>query len=1107
MKRFLLSIALIVLSGFVLINCGDQIIQGGGGPGGNTPTPLVTPTPQPTITPAPFIGDDSLCDPGDTARISLANNATARFTLNDETCSPAKDNRDEEYTMILYNTTGSEIGFKINSPLDAEGFSNSAPKIFEDTQQNSIDPINKVVRQSMEIHNSPLNSEIIASPGINKPAMPYAAAVIGDVIEYKVRFNYDDPDIFHTNYAVLRGMGTHILVYVDADVPFEDGNPVHLKAADITTMVNVFENNIYPLETTLLGGTCGSFPDYSCPEPDVDGNGQVTVIISPVLNWIPSTAADPDHAVQPSVYVDTRNLEPFNENSNAGSNEQDIIFLYAPDEEGYFYSKRPVDYSDYINGGVFAWLAVGLEKLISYNMHVFLNVSLAEQDWIDYGLGGVLADLAGFNIWTDAVWNWLDAPAYESIKTVNEFGCSKAMAGPYLFMLYLLQSQVDETIEPTISDGVNPLLIDSDLGFMSSLMSSLTGEANLENAIDITFDAATETEFQALFKNWTVALTTSGTNNVDLQTSTTFKYYYVPSTDTASLDPALPDSRTFGPGIADRSGTETLSTRYGSSPWRVGIDLNNYNYSTLIENPHEFTYAPGNKLFGVAGPYTANFIRIAGMFEQVTDVVVTATSGALQGFVVRKRDLPAGGHPRVYSESVYGSLSQDPEILNDPAYPGPNPYWPVRLDYDYYAGTDGVIGQTLTIVGEIDKADSIVVWNSECRESIRQVPDFDKYQFTIPAAPADSGNLAIWIERQADSTSGSSNLNPMIAVVSWDDIPYPTGRYDYTSPDPTSPKYYSRPQYRYLTNRSYTDPAGNTYPRVSEDAVDVVSVGTNECASSSLAPDYVSPGSLPDGSAVFGYCADFGDWVNFGTGYDWATEGMPDKLFEREILKPVPTDPKVTYRDPDDPDYDPRSINSLTLDCYTGDDAIPPAPPAIVPTEPDDWLQADNLKIPTSFQEQILIEMSRDASTNTETDTLIVNRDSRDCDTCFKGTEYDSGNNIGGRSVVNKENGMMIGCSIVPPNPVSDCVFFDNDFNSEFIGLDDPGVWGLHASVDETQTIYNPTATDQFFMFLEPGKTYVILVAGIGGTTGKYELKLRKILPANIIRGEYEVTP
>lgn len=1124
---------------FMISQCGGG--SAGGGGGDTTPTPGPTPTAAPTVELEEFIGDARLCEPGDIAKVPFSGNS-ARFTLNKESCEAPneKDNREEEYTLILYNTSANDAGFTIESPENIEPFQEVSAKLLKTSSDpDPINEISDVKKQAyLDYLNLKENDPRLLEQKISKtdPSLK-GAFVVGDEVSYRVRSDYNDEDVYNTSSAIFRHSGEHCELWVDRMVPYEDASGDYLTLAQLQDIADVFDNNIHPLVTTLLGTNCSSFPDSNCPLSDMDGNSKIKIIISPVMNWISSTADDADdNAEQVIAYSDTRDMLALG-SSSPMANEGETIYIHAPDPDGEFNEDYFLPASYYVSKELFAWITVMLTRILSYNMHVFINNSSPEVGWIDYGMGGLLADLAGFNIWTTAAWWWLDAPGYESIYSYADFPQTLAMGAPYLFLSYLMQSQVDKTINATIDDGTGVGLIDEDLDFLAVLMSALTGVDNLENAIELEFDEEEETEFQILFKNWTVALVTGGTGRFSIQSDPDFLYYRVRSSGNDTSMP-IPDSRLYGPGIATwYAGTsEWASSRIGArgnpadaadlgnaSP--VGIDLNNYNLYwnsiypdlvDLIENPHEFTYTPGQRLYGVVKPSTAAFVRIGGLFEQVTDVAVFADNPVLNAFIVRLPNLPvdAGGtpRPRIYAESKFGPLPQMPEDLGTP---GANPLWPVKLDYPYYAGTAGSVGGKLTVVGKIDEPEGIWVCNHEdCICTKQDVPDFDKYLIQIPAAPADAYNLAVWVEAQASGVSGTSELDPLLSIVSWDDVPYPYGRPNYAALDPDGAKTSDRPKYRHVYEK---DGLKQDVPR--PDGIAQCVPGTNGYVTGGNDNTPAFPGgfddlpvSLADASdGILGACG-FDNLASLGHdssqyGTPW-TSLFPLAMYNREILLPDSTDPIAAGYKGSEVDYDPRSISAFTLDCVDPIDDPPDA------NTPDDFLQEGELSKPGNFQEQILAEMSRDPYTNgypdpgvdpdLPYDTLVMAPDSlakslmwgwvEEDDGDWHGLWADLGNNTGGRSVSGTENASIFACVNAAPRAYCDTNSIHVYENRQY-----PTDEVYPADLYLEDPVNNP------FIYLEPGKYYVIMVAGQNGSTGRYELNLRKILPNKMKRADITI--
>jgi hypothetical protein len=211
--------------------------------------------------------------------------------------------------------------------------------------------------------------------------------------------------------------------------------------------------------------------------------------------------------------------------------------------------------------------------------------------------------------------------------------------------------------------------------------------------------------------------------------------------------------------------------------------------------------------------------------------------------------------------------------------------------------------------------------------------------------------------------------------------------------------------------------------------------------------------------------------------------GYPDILFAREFLTNTSGYPALAS--PPALNYDPRSINSLTLNCHllrTIPDLIPDADQ--IADSPDNFLAANELSQPTTLVQQILTEMSRGRVTSTGTaesailatqyvdkDIFAIDVDSRDGDECDLA---DLGNNLNELTVRSGAGSMLWG---------------------NFSSLEPHIARNLNASA-LGQTIYDRPAADPvlgYVLTLTPGKSYTVIVAGTGGTVGNYELRIRKI--------------
>lgn len=1116
------------------------LATGCGGSGSGSGTGETPPTPTPSPTPVTVgdgetvvIGQPGLCSPGDVARVSLDAGARARFPLVSETevCTPAKDNRKEEYTMIMYNTTGTPITFELFSPIDPYPPSSPSSLVRPGAGMGEglLTAPATHPQYAPGVNAMTAKAETLARFGPRIAQKGLVDASVGDEVEFKVRGDRDDPDVFTTTSGVLRRQGAHINIFLDRDVPFcvapcSGATDDTLTDVQLQEAVDRYELNIYPLETAVLGAPS-----------DVDGDGRVNLLITPVLN------RDLAHAS----YHDPRNVLPFDPIANAGSNEAEVIFLFAPDslgnykEEPYGESQSWFGYTaaQYVKRTLSGWVAFQLSKIISFNQHVFISGESAEDDWIDDGMAAVMADLAGFNIWRDYAWIYLGHPHLDPLFTSEDLDSASSSNPDYLFMLYYLQSQVDGTSQET--DG-----LDADLQLFKTLVTSgLSGVENLEEAVDFTFDAEVETEFQAIFKDWTIAIATSGSNRTDLQQAdqTAVKYYFTlnPMLDSGGPSP-------LGSGINDGNG----STRYGATNSYtpdgfndVGFDFNLFHPEewTFVENADEHTMAPGNSLYGYVAPYSAMYVRLAGLFQETQTIAIRASSGALKGFIVRRSDV---AYPHVYSESVFGSIDQHPEDLQTA---GPNPYWEnqgfakkIDLTSLLASTADGETSQDyLTIVGRIDETSQIKVCPEDPEDCpFVDVPDTDKYLLEIPAnigARTDAGDIAIVVRRQHDTGANTVNLRPVLAVVSSKDVPYPYVPHPIRSDVVGGTD--TRQQYRWMsdelncgdTQSTAGDSTGVNTNLPTQDCVDGGDVNTKKIYSETLSSTFAeNTGALPvdggtwDGDITGGFNCDAaptGTGFGYGTsnlyaetfvetspssmgGYPWTLPFMevsydgskyPDVLFARDFMKNAPSYPPLSTG-PDVPEWDPRSLNSMTLNC---DYDVGGVEFDLNVDSPDDHLLPAELNMPSSLAEQILTEMSRgrfasDGTPGTpeaavlpakfvDFDIFAIDGDSRDEDANC--THVDLGNNLNTFTVEDGEGSILWGAySHIEPH------IKGNLHNSALSSPD--------------QLLYNPPPADPDYvgwpgrdvvLTLAPEKSYTIIVGGVGNSIGNYEIRIRKI--------------
>lgn len=1124
--------SLLIACILVLSSCqqGGSSTIGGGNPLPTPPGGGIVDPPEPGEEETVVIGAPGLCNSGDIARVSVSAAGSARFSLvsEDFPCTPVKDNRLEEYSMILFNTTESPIAFRVDSPSAVNPFAFSGSNQnnsydFDKPVTLNVEPENYntgALDTSLQAANMPLagQNNYFSGPLVNALVAEY---VLGDEVEVRVLNNPSDLNTTITSSAILRAQGTYINLFVDRDVPMGGIHDDSPEQQDLDHAVEIFDRNIYPLVTTLLG------------EPsDVDGNSRINVLITPIIN----------EYIKASTYVDARNVAEYNPISNAVSNEGEFIFIQAPDSlANYSSTGNGIDVETYFKNKLFnAWMAFQLPKIISYNQKVIVNGGSPEEDWIDDGIGAVMADLCGFNLFRRASWRYLAAPQLDDLRIADFFEIAAGQGAEYLFMLYYIQSNLDDTLQDTNTNG-----FDDDLEFLSEVYAANTvGRQNLVEHVDVLYDPEIENEFDGLFKDFIIALLTSGSGQTVLQQGgqTALKYYqnYNPLIYGSEVNDANGSVRPGADGV-------TVSLNDGGlldgdmAQNLIGLDLHNFNAedSILFENADEYIYAPGNAMNGYIDPYSAMFVRMSGLLMSEQSIGLFSSSTSLRGFLVRRPDLT---YPKTYHESIFGAINQMYEDLDEI---GPNPFWEnqgpaenaKRINLAGMIDSNPSVGETsedfISIVGEIDPSQSIYVCPEIVEDcSFESVQDTDKYVFTVPdLGRGDEGVLSISIRRRFDAGVDSSTFNPLLAIVSSKDVPYPYVPHpirnmvnnDLGGTD-------TRQQYRWITSKlicgddqddamgdaDATLAATNTgidcVPADEEDSLKIVF--SEEGFIENTGALNTSSGAW-DGNIVGGDCdvlpavlgvngLGYGDYAAYpvtttevsGSSlgqYPWSNSFMqisyngspyPKVLFDREFLKISADYPSLG--DETNPPYDPRAINSLNLNCHvqTGGDIDLEA------DAPDDFISYEEMDaVPVStLAQQVLTEMSRhrfSSSGQPESavlepkfvtpDVFVIDGDSRDNDNNC--STADLTHNMNTYTVRGGGEGAMV---MAEDNKLVPHISFNLDSSEGgFLGQDiytnDGG---------ETQ------------LKLVPGKSYTLIVGGEGGSTGDYEIRIRKVSSA-----------
>ena len=180
------------------------------------------------------------------------------------------------------------------------------------------------------------------------PPPPLDASDVGTARqEFRVRDSVTDDSSFDLVDAKLWALGDTVAIWVDDDVAIDwdyecDGvvdvvdsrNAYGFDNCDLETIANIVDTNIVPNIRDAFG-----------LESDVNEDGKISVVITPVLNYMTQFSEDEDEAgTLVGSYADPEvDLTDFDVQDNPMSDEQEVIYVHAPDPYGYFNNEVRVD--------------------------------------------------------------------------------------------------------------------------------------------------------------------------------------------------------------------------------------------------------------------------------------------------------------------------------------------------------------------------------------------------------------------------------------------------------------------------------------------------------------------------------------------------------------------------------------------------------------------------------------------------------------------------------------------------------------------------------------------------------------------------------------------
>lgn len=666
--------------------------------------------------------------------------------------SSGDSNQGQEFYYIMVNTGEESLGYELyyrGSSLPED--TGAAPPFAAGRPRPAVSKPKGERSESRLMLEDRVRSHELARPAGPPPPPTLSESDIGSArTEFRVRNSLTDDSQYDRVFAQLWGLGDSVAIWVDVDVPIDwdyecDGiidvpavqDAYGFDNCDLATVAEVVDTNIVPNVRTYFGIQDSEDPVY---ESDINADGRVSVVITPVLNAMALSAEDEDDRglivksyVEPAV-----DLTEYDAEENPGSDEQEVIYVFAPDPYGFYNGLGTATVDEYASMELSAQIARSFQRLISYNIHVlYWEGEEDESVWLREGLGALAADLCGFGAaYYDDVWDYMDASHLvtlvdeEEVDDIN----TKSWGAQYLFVRYLADVYGLEIVQSYLAPSGN------------------TGKDNVAAGLkafnpDMDFDSAV--------LNWQIALLTTGITNTDGDP--------LVATD---LYPPYGDS-TF---ITAPTSAPSPGDLYGANGYQTGVDVGGYNYymqggttsepseleanRVLLQHTDPLTMVAGFPFFGaVAGGYGAQVVRLTGIPYDVGALEVQASNFGYKVAVVRWSDPTTVDWVK---EASFSSAAAESTAL--PELP---------------ADGSAVFG-----IGEIKSPASttIVTAGEDVDDTVGKVYDTDRWLIDLSAySLSDSVRVSVHLDRHYDGLDGEVGLeDPWLALVPEAWVPTPT---------------------------------------------------------------------------------------------------------------------------------------------------------------------------------------------------------------------------------------------------------------------------------------------------------------------------------------------
>jgi hypothetical protein len=225
-------------------------------------------------------------------------------------------------------------------------------------------------RETFEARRHRATEELLATVGLPEHPKPVAGPVAAPAAtrQFNVLANFSG-STFARITAELKYSGAQCLVYADVDT-MSGGNLTH---DDFRNFADAFDNNIHPTNTTYFG-----------VESDVDGNGKVIILVTPVVNRIDV----PGEGFVAGFFLSNDLFPPTQVPANT-TNHAEIFYVLAALSPNFPRAAVAAENPKTI--------AHEYEHLISFSHRIFREGGVTQITWLEEGMAHMAEDLNGDN--------------------------------------------------------------------------------------------------------------------------------------------------------------------------------------------------------------------------------------------------------------------------------------------------------------------------------------------------------------------------------------------------------------------------------------------------------------------------------------------------------------------------------------------------------------------------------------------------------------------------------------------------------------------------------------------------------------------------------------